>query len=89
MAYSASANPPRQPPSNAPTRSTAKVCPVMGTGVNPSGILIWANSATNRLPATISATSRAMRAVPAESGNTTSANVPGKGRTESAALATR
>ena len=77
MAYRARARPPRQPPSNAPTTSTAKVCPVIGTGVKPRGTLICAKRATSRLPATISARSRAMRRTPAESGRMISASVAG------------
>src|ERR1019366_8312703 len=41
----------RRHPITAPLNSTAKVCPVMGTGENGKGILICAQAAVTRLKA--------------------------------------
>ena len=41
-------------PSAAPARSTAKVCPVTGTGVKPRGMRIWAQIAVSRAKPTTS-----------------------------------
>jgi hypothetical protein len=48
---------PRRTPSIVPSRSTAKVCPVIGTGLKGSKIAIWADKPTNNEPPTIKATS--------------------------------
>ena len=48
---------PRRLPNNAPVNNTAKVCPVIGTGVNGRGIATLANAAviiTNATTRTIS-----------------------------------
>ena len=51
---------PRRLPNNAPVNSTAKVCPVIGTGVNGSGIETLANAAVIITKATTRVISRSI-----------------------------
>ena len=51
---------PRHAPKAPPVTSTAKVCPVMGTGVHGNRMAICAHSATKNANPTMMATSRAM-----------------------------
>jgi hypothetical protein len=71
-AYSANAAAPRQLPRVAPARSTAKVCPVIGTGVNGRWTEKRANPAVSRLNNIIRATSRPMRTPMRSTGRSTS-----------------
>lgn len=57
-AYSASESSPRLAPSEAPTRSAAKVWPVTGTGEPGTGTAIWAAMPVSAAPPSTSAASR-------------------------------
>ena len=75
--YKVMAAAPRRLPRAAPVSITAKVWPVIGTGVNPRGILICASRAVSRVNPTTRAISLMSRAFRASAGNMASTSALG------------